>query len=537
MEFLTGIWATLVKIWWALLPSKLRPTDLTMKARAGSERFAEQVRFDRFARIVRWIVHILVVAAIVVLLWYINRSYDLERVLRSPLRPLHAYWLPLLFLTGYVLFWLGWWALSLLTPEPDSADFPDIDEAWAEALKALEESSIDPAEAPLFLVIGRPARSTEDLFAAAQWPLQVRHVPRRADAPLHIYATREAIFVTCAGASLMGRAAELLSEETKKIEPPPPMESTGPPAEDASAPPSEVAVEPNSSGPGLLLLEPETATTTTARRLTLSRNAEETDRLTARLRYLCRLIARRREPFCAANGILLLVPLAAASDAENAEEAAALCQGDLIAARESLRVRCPVVVVLCDAEKLPGFQEFLQRVPDERPRQQALGVRFPLRPRLDAAEIPAMIENGLRWAAQSYLPAQAFHLLRSETAGANGSDGSFEANARLVTMIGELLLRQPHLSRILTEGVLAAAEGTPLLGGCFFAATGPDGAREQGFVHAVLRQMLEGQNAVAWTEAALAEERDYRRLARYTTTAVVAAGLFLIWLVFLVWYR
>ena len=47
------------------------------------------------------------------------------------------------------------------------------------------------------------------------------------------------------------------------------------------------------------------------RRPLLLKNTDEVELLSSRLKYLCRLIVRDRQPYCPANGILLLIPLAA----------------------------------------------------------------------------------------------------------------------------------------------------------------------------------------------------------------------------------
>ena len=46
---------------------------------------------------------------------------------------------------------------------------------------------------------------------ATKLPFTVRAEPRRGDAPVRVYATREAMFVTCEGASVLARLAELLA--------------------------------------------------------------------------------------------------------------------------------------------------------------------------------------------------------------------------------------------------------------------------------------------------------------------------------------
>ena len=78
-------------------------------------------------------------------------------------------------------------------------------------MKALDQSGIDVRSAPLFLVIGKPAGSEEALFDASGQRLMVRRAPASVTAPLHVYAGPDAIFVTCAGASLLGNLADILA--------------------------------------------------------------------------------------------------------------------------------------------------------------------------------------------------------------------------------------------------------------------------------------------------------------------------------------
>src|SRR5262249_52741041 len=76
---------------------------------------------------------------------------------------------------------------------------------------ALEREGIDVTEVPLFLVLGRPIEGEQGLFQAAQLQLVVNHVPSRTDAPLHVYANRDSVYVSCAGTSLLGRQAAVLA--------------------------------------------------------------------------------------------------------------------------------------------------------------------------------------------------------------------------------------------------------------------------------------------------------------------------------------
>ena len=507
-----------------------------------------------------WLLHVAIVVVVVLALWYVNLLYDLDKVLRSPWPWLHKFWLPLLFLLGYALCWLGWYLWKMLGPEHETESYPDIDEAWAEAVYALKEAGIEIEQTPLVLILGRPSGTVDDLFFASQLPLQVRTVPRRAEAPLHVYANKEAIYVTCEGASLLGRAAQLLSAQenvgssavnmtlspaalggqfpAELLRPPIPAaeKTAAPPDPDKTA--SESKVE--TSVAELLLPEPssQTASFVAYRQpLRLLQNIDETERLTARLKYLCRRIARRRHPYCSVNGLLILAPLAATDNDADAHQTGLIIQRDIRAARESLRVRCPIETALCDLEKLPGFLDLMGQFTEERQRQQLLGRTFPLVPQLEPEQFPKMISGGLEWLCQTMLPSVVYQFLQTDKPGDANTEETLRRNARLVQMLGELRDRQPRWSHILTQGVTVQEKQTPLLGGAFLCATGPDAAREQAFVHDVFSLLIENQNYVSWTPEALDENRDYVRWARlcYIGIALLAAGF--VFLAYHIWMK
>ncbi len=540
-------------IWYALIPTPLRPEMLTGHAQAGSNAALAQVRFRRVSRVVYTILHILVVVAVLILLYWINQAFDLERVLRSPWRPLNRVWLPLLFLLAYALGWMGWLLFRMLGQEPESADFPDIAKAWSEAMRALAAAGVDPTEAPLFLVLGRPAGSVENLFGAAQLTLQVRNAPVNPDAPLHVYGSRAGIFVTCEGASLLGRVPGLLAPAEAEAA----VEEAGPPRELAEgpadgAPPTNgeavhapvavtaavgssgeqetAAPDAESAAAAPLLVEEEEVATVRVRRTQrlLQQNAVDLEQQTRRLKFLCRLVSRRRQPYCPANGILVVLPYAAADNTADAVQVGELCRQDLAAARETLRVHCPIQVLIGDLETAVGFRELAGRF-DERQRRQLLGRRFPLLPLFPDGEggAAAMIEDGVRWMCLEMAPSLVYRLMRLEEAGGLSLPEATAENARLVQLAGEWRRRRPYLSRLLTRGLATEPGEPPLLAGCHLGATGPDAARDQAFVHDVFRLMIEDQNEVFWSEPALADDRHYRRVTwlAWAAAAVLAAAI------------
>src|SRR5205085_1862759 len=107
-------------------------------------------------------------------------------------------------------FWLFWWLGRLLGSDRQAGEFDDIEQALTAATAELGRAGIGLTDVPVFLVLGRPAGGLEAFFAATRLPFQVRPAPTR-QAPLHPYANRDAVFVSCGGASLLPVQAARLS--------------------------------------------------------------------------------------------------------------------------------------------------------------------------------------------------------------------------------------------------------------------------------------------------------------------------------------
>jgi hypothetical protein len=509
-------------------------------------------------RTILWVVlHVVFLIAMVLVLWYVNRAYGLGRVLRSRWPALHAVWLPLLFLLVYALGWLGWWLWRLLGPDRGSGDFPDIDADWAEAVAALDQAGAGLTEVPVFLLLGGPPDLTQALFAGAGLSLRVRHVPPRPDASLHVYGGPDGIFVTSPGASRLGQYAARLAEQAA-VSPPlagplapfenqpaaPAAEAAGP-AESEMPAPSAGPASPSAPGPGgataaataemdplaPFLLPPEAVP---GRRPAAPTDPVDTERQTARLKYLCRLLGRDRRPFCPVNGILLLLPLAACENARDAAEAGEACAHDLAAAREALRLDCPRFALVYGLEVVSGFAELVQQLVGEPSAndlrgQWLLGQHFPLVPDVAPAEVPAMIRDGVRWLGETLLPALVYKLLRVEGPGMQPDrPTAWRGDVHLYWFLQEVRGRLQHLGRLLARTVAPEA-GPPLFGGCYLAGTGAD-AQGQAFLAGVFRRLIDNQNAVSWTADALVEEANYRRWTRmgYLWLGALAVGVILL---------
>lgn len=487
----------------------------------------------------RWALHFFVVFLILLGLGYLNYAFDLGRVLRAPIPFLRNIWLPLLFLLVYLLAWLGYWLFVLVTTtEEEISEFPEIDSAWEEAVRDLNEAGVSLKKAPLFLVLGRPLGTEEALFAASQMTLTVNQAPRRPDSPIYFYGNSDGVFITCAGASLLGRQSSILSkpiESSSSREPasaPAPARETprpDPKGPFAGLPPGVAAAlgqasgihghEPKSEAPSsrpgesvaVAEEEGEKVRSSAKRRPRLLSMTDEVELLTARFRHLCRLIQRERWPYAPINGVLVLIPFAATDSDEDAQQTGSIARRDLTSIREVLRIHCPLFSILCDMERAPGFREFLRRIPQEL-RQRPMGRDFPLMPDIEREALPGMIESGVQWICRELLRTAVYKLFRLESNMSDSSSDLIRSNARLYELLFQLRQREKHLSRILTRATASESRGPLLFGGVYLAGTGRDVDAEQAFLPGIFRLFLENQNFVSWTSEALNQEARFENI-------------------------
>jgi hypothetical protein len=496
-----------------------------------------RAKWRGFFGVLRWVLHFLFLALILLGLWYLNYAFDLEKALRSPWPLLHKVWLPLLFFLLYVLGWLGYWLYKLLGPERIPVSFPEIDTAWEEAMQALNQASIDISRVPVFLVLGRPASGEESLFQAAHLKLAVQASPHRSGAPLHVYANRDGVFVTCTESSLLGHQANLFADHAEKeanrvrtraTSPAPTVnvQSILAKAQEEGRGPDQLSEEERQRIGSLVSQEQPKQPLPEASPLSppLLKNKAVMENLQARLQHLCRLIAGERRPYCPLNGILILVPLAGTQGDVEASQVATLCRLDLEAARDVLQVECPMAVLLCDLEQVPGFREFLGSLPENQ-RQQTFGQRFALVPDLEPEEIPAMFEKGVNHLCQDQVSSAVLAMFRLDSATLETPgqvQGMLRKNLRLFQFFARLRQARKRLARILQRGLMLEPEAPPMVAGVYLTGTGLD-SRDQAFVAGIFQEMLENQNFVSWTPQAFSDESSYRRMTRmgYATLLII----------------
>lgn len=492
---------------------------------------------------VRWLLHGLIVALIVGVGYYLNNHERIrvDTMIRWPIWA-KPWWVSIFGLLLYAAAWLIWF-ISQLPAEALESDYPAVDAAWAEALRALDREGIRLTEVPLFLVLGRPEAAEEYLFRAGLSPLLVRQAPADPQAPLHVYANRDAVFVTCAGASLLGRQAANFALEGLSDRDDSPSMVLDPNDDEGSI---QITIMPLGKkerevkkfvlpGRNGAIRTLEKRFVRRAMGLPGPKPMSERDRewLSGALAHLCRLLTRDRRPECPLNGLLLLLPLGATDTRQDAQDTAHLLQRDLATVRATLRLHFPTFALLCDLESFPGFRDFITR---QKSKSARVGQRFPLSSVVQGLGELEALGQALRHYCQTDLRGLVYPLFEVDDGGvpaeaaapaAAAAPGPAPAgaappgeavdhdrlNRNLYLWLDEMRQRKENLSTLLVESFKHT--GGPLLfGGCYLAATGAEES-EQAFVKAVFKRLIDSQSYVAWTDEALRHDQSLRLQAYY----------------------
>src|SRR5438093_505000 len=145
--------------------------------------FATAADFRHWPRWAWRVIHLLIVVGVLVGLYFVNEYFKVGTLLLTHRPELQRFYLPIVFLLLYALSWLGYWLWRLLGEEGEAADFPDVDDAWREAVAKLDEKGIGLADAPLYLILGRPAAGEDAFFQAAEQPRAGRAEAARGAQP------------------------------------------------------------------------------------------------------------------------------------------------------------------------------------------------------------------------------------------------------------------------------------------------------------------------------------------------------------------
>lgn len=454
-----------------------------------------------------------------------------------------------------ILPWVVYRGLRLWL-EGDPSEFPDLEYAWNAGVDALAANGLSLDSAPLFLVLGAPHETAaRSIMRASGRSLRVHATPS-GPAPLHWFASPDAIYLFCTDASWLSALARLVanqpaaaiasslsglevpsiarSSQPRRTQPPKPPAQSAPPdyaqsgsvkgtisldqfvaSKDAARESPSAAASPSREehpGEGTMVLEPGEAaaymasTTTGEAQLAVLPSNDAAHQL-RRLRHVCDLLRRSRTPLCPLNGVLALVPFEAVqSNPREAEELQRALRSDLNAVQDTTELRCPVTVLVTGLEREPGFSELVRRVGRQRAAVQRFGRGFDVRSQALKEELAAL---GLH--ACGAFEDWIYTLFREE--GALSRPG----NAQLYSLLCKVRCNlKGRLTDLLAEGVGFDPQQSDtrqlLFSGCYFAATGETEDR-QAFVKGVFDKLDEQQEDIEWTARALRDHRVQLRLA------------------------
>jgi IcmF-related N-terminal domain len=469
----------------------------------------------------RWAARTVLMLFLLLILWLINNSRFIGLTNRIHHPFVRSIWLPLLGLCMYVLLWLGWWLYRVLSLDvgAEESEFPDIDRAWSQAMEALGRADIRLDSTPLFLVLGWSSGSEESLFQAGGIKAKVNQVPRddkEGIQPLHVTADRDGIWLTCPGTSLLSQQNPAIfgQDGSEGI-----LATLAKPSADPYA---TLALEQLQGLRREDIIESAKDLLAEGRGSAKAIRGDDPQKLGARLSHLCHLIKRDRLGFCPINGILVLLPISAADPKNHPEDTAEACRADLTKVFEVFRMRCPVLVMVPDLERLKGFGELIQRLPEAQ-RGKRMGQRFPLVSALSDGEFPSHVESSVNWIVTNLFASMVYSLFEVESnRGVDEISEVLNGNQQLFRFLGHIRERCGRLARMVRQ-CLPNLPGDPLMfGGCYFAGAGDESAVEQAFASGVFMRLIQEQDNVSWTGDAMKEDASFLRTAR---TAKVVLGL------------
>ena len=402
--------------------------------------------------------------------------------------------------------------------EGDKSRFPDIDRAWQEGLSLLEQQQLDIRELPLFLLLGGSNdRMCDAVMEAAGYEWLVAGQPQGVW-PLRWYANQRAIFVCTPGLGCLSAFSAAAQQATRSQGGTSSITSTlvaGQAAPTIQGTAVASAGSPDSGSirgtiqPGLqsTLTVDDSPGSAPARGGGTALTRGQIDDQSIQLAYVGELLRQARQPYCACNGLMTLLPLPLIDDLLLAKELPSYLRQDLSTLQRATQLCCPVTVTVVGMEAEPGFAELMRRVGTQRAKEG----RFGKGAKVWSYPTPGNLEA---------LTAQACGAFEDWIYALFREDGGLSkpGNGKLFSLLCKMRSRLRNRIRdLLCGGFGCESEEdrqATLLSGCYFAATGNSPDR-QGFVRGALDKLLQQEEDLQWTEAALAEDARYRNWAQF----------------------
>ena len=447
-------------------------------------------------------------------------------------------------------------------------EFEDIQRAWENGLAAIDRVGLDFQWLPVFLVVG--AGDEEDsLFRAARMSWKTTSPGRDEAAPLRIYATDEAIFVSCTTTGVLAAQRSAVPEgadhggmdRTQRPHDPgatidpsgmgpadaapaggavatidPAMWSGGGAAAPRSLAPESMSgtlVAPSAAtgtlvpggggGSGILAGLQASSVKPSAISSVRPLSQAEIDEASRRLEFLCSLISKARGEFCPINGMLMVLPLSWSALPAGAESDRIVrsAREDLETVYRAFGLAFPATVAITGSERSPGLRQFVDRGMKFNAKflDSRAGSKFPPGAAVDQSTARWAVDAGLHWFRD-----WCYSLFSKSLSDAT--------NGQVYRLLCDLQTRRDALARQLQLVFedLSGPEAARLCG-VYYCAAGRS-ERDRAFVQGVFRKLVDGQDDVAWTTRRLETDRHRRTLAIGGLIVAAALAIVVVYLIY-----
>ncbi|MDG1872272.1 MAG: type VI secretion protein IcmF/TssM N-terminal domain-containing protein [Mariniblastus sp.] len=454
--------------------------------------------------------------------------------------------------------------LSLATPlviyfgvrvflAPPKSPFPDIDLAFEAGLEALNKNGIQIKETPLYLVLGMPdGKMIKHLMGASGRSFDFTHATADGQA-MHWYGAADQIYVFLTG---IGNVSQLTKDLARYINQSSPESEyseegfTGTidvralgkgnnPAGVASDMEPVGAVESGGNfsatiKPGDLGVAATPSTTESRRPAPASTQKANTQRLSSRekqanqkrrLKHVCELLHRHRNPVCALNGIV--VCMASRLVEEFPGELARQVKNDLSLVCETTKVVSTVTAIVNGFENYEGCRELVFRLSevegkDFTKRRFGKSYRSWENPSVEHLK---EISNESVENFDQYIYSIFTHRDALSSRHVNG-------NRNMVKFLCWIYAKfYEGLETTLTTGFHADTEDFPRFTGCYFVGVG-ESNESSFFASGVFDRIDENQGELEWTSPVLQKEETLSLMSQLVFLAGLIAFAVLIFLVF-----
>jgi len=450
--------------------------------------------------------------------------------------------------------------------EGDRSLYPEVDEAWRAGIHALEDQGLEIQNMAVYLILGsRGIGQERAMMQTGQLELRVERVPD-GPAPIHWYATAEAVYLFCSDACWSSALATLRQRDyeehggisvsqrvrLQQHAPRSPVatgggSNPGPTTQvsetvnlDQFVDPHQAAAADSAPAPSgsaltgtVRLDEPvpvqpaetpdEVFGDTGSQRRPLTIHSKESTVRLGRLTYLCESIRRVRESTSPIQGILSLIPFDAIESGEgDAEAYEQAIESDLAVIHETLQLRCPITALVTDMERQSGFRELMRRVGRDRVSAQRFGRKFDCRTLATEDQMTALCEH-----VCGTFEDWVYALFREDQAS------SLSGNQKLYHLLCQIRFTLKGRLLLMLQGAFAfdpehgSEEDARLFSGCYFAATG-DRADHRAFIGGIFSKLDAEQELVEWTGEAMREETRNERIAAAGLMAAFILAILLI---------